>query len=251
MKTLHRSLALAALSLAGWSTALAAEEPAAAASSDYVPCKIFKTVAAQFPPKLLNDGVVRGEARVMLEIDTRGQIADTLVTAYTHRELADEALRVIKLWHYTPGLVERQPIVSTLALTFIFQNNGTVALERRGMSEPEILPAGETYAYRPQGLATLDHLPTPIANPRPIYPKAWIEAGRTGAVTINFYIDETGQPRMPVAESASDPFLAAAAIASLKEWRFAPPTVHGRPVLVQAQQDFVFAPEPAAGAKDA
>ena len=247
MKTLRLSVMLFALSGAGL-LVLHAADPAA--DPGYVPCKIYRTVQPVFPSRLLNSGVIRGEARVMLEIDTSGQVADTLVTAYTHRELADEALRVIKLWRYTPSLVERQPLVSTLALTFIFENAGTAVLERRGMSEPETLPAGETYAYRSHGLATLDHPPAALVNPRPIYPQAWIEAGRTGAVTITFFIDETGHARMPVADPSNDPYLAAAAVTTLKEWRFAPPTARGRPVLVQAQQDFVFEPETAT-AKDA
>src|SRR4051812_39703616 len=60
MKTLHRWLALAAFGFASLFTVRAVEDPAPAANPDYIPCKIFKTVAAKFPSKLLYDGVVRG-----------------------------------------------------------------------------------------------------------------------------------------------------------------------------------------------
>jgi len=142
----------------------------------------------------------------MLEIDTRGQIADTLVTAYTHRDLADEALRVVKLWHFTAWPHRAgSAVISTLALTFIFENTGTVVLERRGMSEPETPRPAEIYAYRPHGLATLDHPPTAITHPRPVYPKAWIEAGAHGFGDDQFLHRRNRPSANAGAEPSSDP----------------------------------------------
>ena len=61
-----------------------------------------------------------------------------------------------------------------------------------------------------------------------------------GAIVVEFYIDETGRPRMPVAVAPSDSFLAAAAVFAIKQWRFAPPKHRGQPVLAHAMQTFVF-----------
>jgi len=59
-------------------------------------------------------------------------------------------------------------------------------------------------------------------------------------VEVRFYIDETGAVRMPAVDSDAHPYLAETAVTAVKEWRFAPPTHDGRPVLVAASQVFDF-----------
>jgi TonB family protein len=65
-------------------------------------------------------------------------------------------------------------------------------------------------------------------------------AGSAGFVVIDFYVDEQGQPRMPVVLNSPPAALAAAAVGVLQQCRFNAPTRGGKPVLVRAQQKFVF-----------
>lgn len=246
MKTLSRSLALIALIALGgvWlAGARAAVLPARPADPGDTPCKIHQPVSPVFPVRLLHDGVIRGQVQLMLEVDTLGQVADSLVTAYTHREFAEETLRAVRQWRFEPGRSEGRPVVSILSLTFNFETAGVVVLERYGTSSRLAPPSDDEYEYHAHGLPMLDREPAPVHRPGPVYPKAWIEAGRTGTVTIDFFIDETGRARLPVIESPADVFLASAAVAIVKEWRFEPPTCQGRPVLARAQQTFVFQPK--------
>ena len=247
MKTLSQSLALIALAALSTIPAGAANPPSNAADPLNVPCVIHQTVAPVFPVGLLADGVVHGKVQLLLEIDPLGHLSDSLVTGYTHRKFADEALRAVKQWRFEPGIAEGRPVISIIAFTFDFETKGTVLVAHYGATSRAPIPANDDFEYRPLGVSTLDHPPGPVNLPGPVYPKEWREQGRSGTVVIDFFIDETGQARLPTILSHTDDYLAASAIAAVKQWRFEPPTHHGQPVLARAQQTFDFQPDTKGG----
>ena len=59
-------------------------------------------------------------------------------------------------------------------------------------------------------------------------------------VTVDFYIDETGRPRMPTVNGRGNELMAASAVEALEQWRFTPPMRKGDPVAVRASQWFDF-----------
>lgn len=250
MKTLLRSLACVAaagasiLPLRAAEPATAPLPPVETVSSGYVPCKITSKTTAVFPVRLLTNGVTHGEVQLVLEVSTDGQLTDTLVAAYTHHEFAEEALRVINASRFTPGLVDGQPVISIVNYVFKFETSGVLAYQRIGMASRSEPKFGNEFEYRPHGVTTLDGPPSPRVHPAPIYPKKWSDEGRSGSVTVDFYIDEDGRPRVPLAVDAPDEYLASAAVAALKDWRFETPRHLGRPALAHAQQVFVFKLEP-------
>ena len=222
---------------------LGAAEPAPApAASGYVPCKIIEKTPAFYPTRMLCEGVVRGEARLAIEVDPTGQLTDSLVTAYSRAEFADAALRAVAQWRFAPGTVDGKPITSIIWVTFNFETRGVVAYERHIGVPPEKVWFDDSFAYFPHGVQSLDRKPELLHVTAPIYPKAWMDEGRTGSVTVSFFIDEQGRARMPAVVSSTDDLLAGSAIAAVKEWRFLPPLHGGQPVLVQAEQVFVFQP---------
>ena len=242
MKTFLRPLTLIAFVSAAVFPLGAAEEAAAAAG--YVPCKISSRTPATFPLRLLQSGVTHGEARLILEVSTEGKLTDVLLAAYTHREFADEALRVVNEARYTPGFVDGQPVISIVNVTYRFETSGVVVYQRIGLPARETESLNAEFEYQAHGPTTIDQKLSPRRLPGPIYPQAWIDQGRIGSVTVDFYIDESGRTRMPVALGAPDDYLAAAAVAAVKDWLFEPPRYRGRPTLAHAQQVFVFKPEP-------
>lgn len=240
MRTPLCSLAVLAFVAAITSPVQAAEETTTTAAPGYVPCKISSKTRAVFPARMISNGITRGEAHLVLEIGTDGQLTDALVAAYTHREFADEVLRVLKQSRFAPGSVDGQPVISIVNLIYKFESTGIVAYQRIGLPARENDKLGTEFEYRPHGIATIDQPPSGRDQSGPIYPKKWSDEGREGKVTVNFYIDEDGRTRMPVAVGSPDEYLAAAAIAAVKEWRFETPRHRGHPVLAHAQQDFVF-----------
>jgi TonB family protein len=228
---LRFAFAVAAVSWVG------AAEPA---TMGYIPCRIVQKALATYPLRMINEGVMHGEAHVIVEIGTDGKISDALLAACTRREFGDEALASAKRWRFAPGLLDGQPVISIVNVIFNFRVEGVVAYEARNLVPRDEERLSDSFEYFPHGGQALDAPPSVIEQPPPAYLRQWIAEGREGAIVVEFYIDETGRPRMPVAIAPSDSFLAAAAVFAIKQWRFAPPKHRGQPVLAHAMQTFVF-----------
>lgn len=188
-------------------------------------------------------GVTHGEARIRLSVGPNGQLTDALVIASTHREFGEEALRVVKDWTFEPTQVNGQPVAVVGDIIFEFNVNGPIAIEKRLPSARTADEEMTDWGYRAEGTKRLDAIPTPKHIVPPVYPKDWAARGIIGRATIEFYIDETGAARVPVATASAHPLLAAAAVAAVAQWRFEPPRCGGKAVLVRAEQDFNFQPE--------
>ena len=227
------------LVLAALATARA-QNPATAPD---VPWQIHETEAAIFPRTLMNQGVRRGDARVRLSVGADGQLLDALVTSCSQRAFGEEALSTVRRWRYEAGRANGQPVGVIGDITFIFQVNGPVAfvIHSPPPTEEPFHPT-EPAACQAQGMNRLDRIPAPTHVTAPVYPQDWSDRGITGTVTVEFYIDETGHARLPLATQASHPQLAATAVAAVAQWQFEPPTRHGEPVLVHAEQVFAFYP---------
>jgi len=203
--------------------------------------KIHQDAAIQFPVVLLRDGISHGEARVLLDVDAEGHLTDTLVLAYTHRPFADAALTAIRRWRFEPARFNGEPVGTVVDCSIVFSVDGILFHQRNGSPVYEKRePFEEKFVYRPQELIALDRIPTPQHVEPPIYPQEWADKGMRGKVTIDFYIDETGAVRMPSGVSSPYPLLDAAANAAIRQWRFAPPLLKGRPVLAHCEQVFTF-----------
>jgi TonB family protein len=210
--------------------------------------KITQRSGMVFPPSLLRDGVTRGEVRAVLVVDDTGTLADFLVTAFTHPELATALGRNLNLstFEFKPARQRGQPVSGRFEAKFAFHAQGAVVsltpVSAINSQLQSTIPERMT-----EVLASLQELDRPLAAVHQIPP---FHPGRSrvppsgGFVQLDFYIDGNGQPRMPVALRATDEEFAAAAVNALLEWRFEPPTRRGLPVNVRATQDFVFAPDP-------
>jgi len=219
---------------------LGANEPAAAPAPEYVACKIHQLAVAKYPARLFHNGVLRGDAQVVLEVDAKGHLTDSLVMAYTHKEFADEVMRVVKQWQFEPGLLRNEPVITVLTVDFKFEITGVAIITKNMNLLIQEAMENESLAYRPRGMKNLDQIPVPISVTGPIYPKEWIDQGRSGKVTVQFFIDEQGRTRMPTLVGTADNLLAGSAIDAVMQWHFEPPKYHGEPVLVHAEQEFVF-----------
>jgi TonB family protein len=214
-----------------------------AATSEITPLQIEQILAANYPPTLLQEGITSGEAWVMISVDETGKLMDALVIRTTHPALAAEALRVARALRYTPAKMNGEPLTVRTQLRLAFEATGqiitldSVSASRRFMSfadkriyTNEICTANE-----------LDRVPTPVHVVSPYHPgKAPNAVVAGGKTVLDFIIDETGQPRMPVVVSSPSPVFSTHATAALNQWRFTPPTRKGKPVAVQVEQEFVF-----------
>jgi TonB family protein len=243
MKTPLSHLILS-LSLGAWLAPVQAAEPPAANMGD-APLKIVEKYNPVFPPRPLQEGIVRGEAQIIFLVDSTGKLGDYLVTAYTHKDFADVALAAIKTWKFAPSQIKGKPIGTVVDMRFIFEMNGVVTIDRK----PGVILASEQwetegrFAFQPCPARQLDRPLQMTRVVKPAYPKELGDQGIAGKVLVEFYIDETGKARLPTASRASNEMLAMIAITAVDQWQFEPPTRQGKPVLVCANQEFSFVPE--------
>jgi TonB family protein len=220
---------------------LLAQSPASPPA--WQPLKIQQTVAPVFPPHLLNIGLNTGVAKVVIDTDADGKLSEWLVLGYTNEDFGDAAVQAIQRWTYEPAQLDGRPVGSIVELNFDFSVSGIV------VSTPNIVEQEEAHVLRVRpgrftylacAARDLDRTPTPVVTLAPRYPASLAKRGLKGTVRIEFYIDKTGAVRLPSVAVEEDSELAALAIEAVRQWKFAPPTSHGRPVLVQASEDFHF-----------
>lgn len=216
---------------------------AAALSAQTTPLRIEQTVEARFPHALSLTHLTSGEARVVVNIDADGKLVDWLVTSYTHKAFADEAVNVLKEWRYIAPMEDGRPIGVRTELRFEFEATGRV-VSLMAIDTPEVLlkqmGIEPHMITRVCNLAELDRPIAPVNPVTPAYPRSPGAAAAVRSVMVDFYVDETGQPRMPVVISSPHEALAQAAVGALNRWRFTAPTRAGRPVSVRVRQEFIF-----------
>lgn len=226
-------------------TGLAAGFPALAKVGPAVPpadvdCAIIESEKPVFPNRLLNEGVTHGMVNVLLFVDATGALRDTLVTAYSQKAFADEALRGLKDWKFIPGRSKGQPVDTVINLVFNFEVHGVLVLSNPATSPSAGAGWLDNFEYQAAGVQDLDRVPTPLNIVEPTYPREWMKQGIVGDVVVDFYIDETGRTRFPVAVPGANEQLTGIALAAVQQWQFIPPKSKGRPVLVRARQVFQF-----------
>jgi TonB family protein len=231
MKTLARFLA--------FSFAVSASLGGAQAT----PLRIEQTVEPRFPHALSLSHITEGEARVVVNIDADGKLVDWLVTGYTDKAFADESVSVLKLWRYEAPTEDGQPIGIRTELRFEFEAKGRV-VSLTAIETPEVLlkqmGVGPRFIANVYGLSELDQPVAPINPTSPHYPAQPASPTQRHTVVVDFYVDEKGQPRMPVVVNSSHDHFAHAAVDALNRWRFTAPTRAGRPVSVRVRQEFIF-----------
>ncbi len=239
MKTYTKFLSVIAMSV-GALGCFAGVEPG---TITHKSLQIIRTVEPVFPDRA-TPVTSTGRTVIAINVNSEGQLVDSLVLSYTRKEFADEAMRVLKQWKYIPASLDGKPISVVTELDFQFQATGVVvSLSIMDSFEHVLNPLlREKYEFAPCGLKEIDRIPMPINVISPRYPLALAKKGVQGEVVVVFYIDEQGRVRMPSIQDASNMDLADLALEAISQWRFEPPTRHGEPVLVRASQTFRFNP---------
>jgi len=193
---------------------------------------------------LIFSRILSGEARVIINVDMEGRLADVLVSGYTNKAFADEAVNLLKQWRYEAATEDGRPVAMRTEVRFIFSSQGrVVSLNAIDASNRYFDQVGMRSMV--SNVCQTDELDRPLATVQAVArlqaTKGSLPAGAASAVIIDFYVDENGQPRMPVVVNSPPTALAQAAVDALNQFRFNTPTRGGKPVTVRAQQKFVFA----------
>jgi TonB family protein len=204
--------------------------------------KIEPTFIPSFSPVLLNRGVTEGKVALVIDVSEEGKLTDWLALGYTDPELVGYFVDALKGWEITPARLDGKPIAAQVELKLEVTAEGVVVSRTNQESLDSIVRsiAGNPLKYQRVSLRLLDHAPVLVSSVSPRYAQAAEKAGVRGKVQVRFYIDQQGKVRMPSIETGAQPYLAAQAVAAVREWKFEPPTSRGQPVLVAASQEFDF-----------
>jgi TonB family protein len=86
--------------------------------------------------------------------------------------------------------------------------------------------------------------PKPFFGSRPAYPAALQQTGLKGTAVVTMLITAQGKVLDPVVESASEPPFGEEALSAVRQWRFLPRVIDGRPVETRVSVPFTFDPPP-------
>ena len=195
-------------------------------------------VSLFFPGRAYEAGLPRGFATVCVELDEAGRAVDYLLIAYTEKYFGDALLRSARGMKYSPLLFRGKPVPSRFNFGYEFRPQFTVALnsfEAAQNRQWEVRGGRPEFKFQP---VTEEDLDAPLEFERqavPNFPAGYTPAGsKADTVMVTFFVDETGRVRIPRVDSAVSPLLVPNAIKAAHFWKFKPPTVKGKPVLVYA-----------------
>lgn len=210
--------------------------------ADFQPLKIEPTIKPQLSPVMQMEGVTQGKIVIAIDVSAEGKLTDWLVLGYTHPGLVRPCIEAIKDWEFTPAKIDGEPVAVQTDVTIDYTAEGVVI--SRSTMEDLRRRTERIFGYpmisKKRSASQLDTAPVPINPVLPKYAKDAESAGVKGSVAVHFYVDETGAVRMPAVEKTANPYLADMALAAVREWKFAPPTSRGEPVVISARQEFKF-----------
>jgi outer membrane biosynthesis protein TonB len=230
---------LAALALTAFATS---SLNAAPGGSSYQQPKVVSMEDPLYPNEMIAQGIHEGSTTIIVELDNAGNMTDWLAISTTKQEFVNAIGAVIKNWKFAPALRDGKPVPSGMQFSFSFHSNGYVSYNGVGLYL-SFFNGIFNPIERPlvANISQLDRMPLPLSVTQPLIDSAIPVGSRSGEITLCFFIDQNGNVRMPVLlECKGDIRLAYAAYDAVLKWKFDIPRVNNAPVMVRAQQKFIF-----------
>lgn len=168
-----------------------------------------------------------------------------LVLESTEERFTEAVLDAVRGWRFEPAPKTPAPPVETLApVVRFFFTSGNVAMVPVSPASP-VGGRRRVRADTPVELPNFSHLdatPRALHRPNPEFPHALRGRVAGGTALVKYFVDAQGRVRVPVAISATEPEFAEAALAAVRQWRFEPPRIDGRPVVALEAEFFQFGP---------
>ena len=173
------------------------------------PPKLVKLVSPVYP-EIARQAKIEGVVIVQVRTDAQGRVKDAMVLRSV--PLLDQAaIEAVRQWVYEPLLIDGQAREAVFTVTVRFD-----------------LSAEKTVRV-PQGGATGEIIaPTLVKKVDPVYPEMARMAGIQGVVLLEATTDEKGNV-VKVRVLKSIPELDQAAIDALKQWKYEPLIIEGKP----------------------
>ena len=198
-------------------------------------------IRPEFPPALRLTHITEGYALVAWTILPDGRLDDAVVLQASHAEFGQSALAAIPTQQSadSSGQLPRYEV-----LRIFFKRTGVINSYTTAQAMSLSMLDG-TGRIQPPKLVHLSDMRAPleqISGAPPHYTEALRLQGTGATATVQYVIDEAGRVRVPRVVSASSIDFARTALAAIKQWRFVPPTLDGRLVMVEDLRVFSVGP---------
>jgi len=164
---------------------------------------------------------LQGSAYFDVWLDEEGRATQAVCVDETHPVLIDPLRKWIFEQNFRHAAVDGRPVPST---TSVWVSYSLAEVD----SDYELLVRG------------YDSGPRPIERATPVYPVNALETYKEGWVNIQFTVEASGAVSNPRILDSSHKLFELAALKSIRQWRFKPETVDGRPVSTEATQRIEF-----------
>ncbi len=172
---------------------------------------------------------------VILEaiIDHTGVVKDVQILKPLPFGLDQAAIDAVKQWTFRPGTLNGQPVDVIFNLTINFRSSepATTAvdpIQSTGATQP--VPSNNTAGDGPFRVGGDVTFPIVLSQVEPVYPTAAREARISGMVIVEAVIDREGVVKEARVLNPLPFGLSEAAVEAVKQWKFRPGTLAGKPV---------------------
>ncbi|WP_438480503.1 TonB family protein [Oleiharenicola lentus] len=182
-------------------------------------------------------GTYRGEAEVYVVavVNAQGQLGDWLIAGSSDPAAEPVAEQVLRMLYFHPARWQGGRQAGPLGiLLYLAGGQGVAASTVADALSVSMTPRPTDRMVRIFQLEQLDATPVLLKH----VPPARVE-GR-GAVTLQFWVDESGAVRLPSVVAGFDDGLSRAALDAVSQWKFSAPLKAGRPVTALFRQQFEF-----------
>ena len=204
--------------------------------------KLTRYTEPVFPASARMEGIPDGLVTLAIGRDAAGVPGDILVIDSTDRRFTEAALEAVRTWRFAPSAAGVEPAAELVRIGF--RATGIVYISAHSQNKAGLLADYVAQKLRePVRIPELQSLPAApkaIRQPMPAYPAALTGQGMTGRAEVRFYVDEEGRVRLPQIIEATNPEFAVAALAAVAEWRYEPPRIGARRIVVCENWSFSF-----------
>ena len=207
--------------------------------------KLITPIQAIMPISLQNTNIQDPKVVAMIQVSGGGMVEDLVILEASHVNLIERAENVIRRAVFDPGEVRMNESVRfELILPFLYPSElgmrNTSTVDDIEIMIDEVKARDRRVRFHSPD--ELDETPKVVDRGEVYVPED--EAGQPipGEARVEFYVNHAGEVRLPRVLSSTDEEMAIAAIATVSDMKFVPPTVEGKPVVTQVRMPYATKP---------
>jgi TonB family protein len=190
-----------------------------------------------FPTELKSEPVYQGTALIGCVVAPDGSVVDAWALRASHKAFARSAEETVLGWKYAPAASPEKSAMRIDAVEVRFSTTGSLISQTQFDAIKSLMPSRDNELP-----PVLENLPPGARRPSRLEgakPKS-LPSHPGGSVEVEFFVDSEGRVRLPLALRSTDRALSEAAVSAVRQWRFEPLRIEGKPASLRTRYTFRF-----------